>query len=187
MKKSMVYTKTGDQGSTGLIGGTRVSKTDVRLESYGTVDELNAHLGLLFTYLKDEVDKNFIIKVQHKLFSVGSYLATDQKKIALNPASIILLSDIEEIEQQIDKMDEQLSPINRFILPGGSREAALCHVCRTVCRRAERRILSFAAISPIDKNVIAFINRLSDYLFILSRKQNMNEKNNEIFWDKACK
>ena len=187
MKKSTVYTKTGDEGTTGLIGGTRVSKTDIRLESYGTVDELNAQLGLLLTFLEDETDKKFVLRIQHKLFSVGSYLATDQSKTDLKKASIILLSDIEDIEQQIDMIDEQLPAINRFVIPGGCMEASLCHVCRTICRRAERRILSLALTCNIDKNVIAFINRLSDYLFLLSRKQNIRKNNNEIFWDNACK
>lgn len=187
MKKSRVYTKTGDKGTTGLIGGTRVSKTDIRLESYGTVDELNSQLGLLVTYLEDDNDKKFILKIQYKLFSVGSYLATDQEKISLNEASIIHLSDIEEIEHQIDTIDEQLPPINRFIIPGGSRSSAVCHVCRTVCRRTERRILALSEISEVDENVLAFINRLSDYLFLLSRKQNISNNNYEIFWDKTCK
>jgi len=187
MRKSVVYTRTGDEGTTGLIGGTRVSKTDVRLESYGTVDELNAHLGLLATYLENEADKKFLLRIQNKLFIVGSYLATDQNKTTLNQSSIILLSDIEEIELQIDMIDEQLPPINRFVIPGGCREAAFCHICRTVCRRAERRILSLAITCAIDKNIIAFINRLSDYLFLLSRKLNISNNNNEIFWDKACK
>lgn len=187
MKKSAVYTKTGDKGTTSLVGGTRISKTDVRLESYGTVDELNANLGLLITYLEDESDKEFVLKIQHKLFSVGSYLATDQDKTTLNNSSILLLSDIEAIEKEIDMIDEQLPPINRFVLPGGSRESAICHVCRTVCRRAERRILSLAMTCDIDENVIAFINRLSDYLFLLSRKQNISKNSSEIFWDKTCK
>lgn len=187
MKKSAVYTKTGDKGTTSLVGGTRISKTDVRLESYGTVDELNANLGLLITYLVDELDREFVLKIQHKLFSVGSYLATDQSKTTLNNSSILLLSDIEAIEKEIDMIDEQLPPINRFVLPGGSREAAICHVCRTVCRRAERRILSLAMTCSIDENVIAFINRLSDYLFLLSRKQNISKNSSEIFWDKTCK
>lgn len=187
MKKSKVYTKTGDQGTTSLVGGTRVSKTDARLESYGTVDELNAQLGLLMTYLTDEIDRDFLLKIQHKLFVVGSYLATDQEKVALNQASIILLSDIEVIERQIDQIDEQLPPINRFIIPGGGREAAICHVCRTVCRRAERRILALATHCCLDKNVMVFMNRLSDYLFLLSRKLNITNNKNEIFWDKTCK
>ena len=187
MKKSMVYTKTGDQGTTGLVGGTRISKTDIRLESYGTVDELNSQLGLLLTHLKDDEDRRVVYKVQNKLFSVGSYLATDQEKTKLNDASIIQLSDIQELESQIDIIDEQLPPLNKFILPGGCYESALCHVCRTVCRRAERRILSLALNVPIDPNVIAFINRLSDYLFIISRKMNINNKTEEIFWDKTCK
>lgn len=187
MKKSMVYTKTGDQGTTGLVGGTRISKTDIRLESYGTVDELNSQLGLLLTHLTDEEDRRVVYKVQNKLFTVGSYLATDQEKTKLNDASVIQLADIQELESQIDIIDEQLPPLNKFILPGGCHEAALCHVCRTVCRRAERRILTLALNVHVDGNVIAYINRLSDYLFILSRKMNINNKTEEIFWDKTCK
>lgn len=187
MKKSLVYTKTGDKGTTGLVGGTRISKTDIRLESYGTVDELNSQLGLLLTQLKDDIDRKTVFKVQNKLFSVGSYLATDQEKIKLNDASIIHDSDIEELEHQIDIIDGQMPQLKQFILPGGCYEAALCHVCRTVCRRAERRILTLGLNVPIDTNVIAYINRLSDYLFILSRKMNLIQKTEEIFWDKTCK
>ena len=187
MKKSNVYTRTGDEGTTSLVGGTRVSKTDIRLESYGTVDELNAQLGLLMTYIEDDADKEFLLKIQHKLFSVGSYLATDQDKTPLKECSIIFPSHIEEIEREIDMIDEQLPPINRFVIPGGSRGAATCHVCRTVCRRAERRILSLSKDCFIDKNIMVFINRLSDYLFLLSRKQNININRNEIFWDNTCK
>lgn len=187
MKKSKVYTRTGDQGTTSLVGGTRISKTDVRLESYGTIDELNSYLGLLQTFLADEADSSFLLKVQNKLFTIGSYLATDQEKIALNAASIIFLSDIETIEHRIDEIDEQLPPINHFVIPGGSREAAVCHICRTICRRAERRILTLDTHCEVDKNVIAYMNRLSDYLFLLSRKLNHNNNHNEIFWDKTCK
>lgn len=187
MKKSMVYTKTGDQGTTGLVGGTRISKTDIRLESYGTVDELNSQIGLLIAHLKEGADKDFLLRIQNKLFVVGSYLATDQEKTKLHEASVVQLSDIESLEQQIDVIDEQLPSLNRFILPGGCVDAALCHVCRTICRRAERRILSLSANVPIDKNIIAFINRLSDYFFILSRKMNIDQNNEEIFWDKSCK
>lgn len=187
MKKSNVYTRTGDEGTTSLVGGTRVSKTDIRLESYGTVDELNAHLGLLMTYIEDDADKEFLLKIQHKLFSVGSYLATDQDKTPLKECSIILPSHIEEIEREIDMIDEQLPPINRFVIPCGCRGTAICHVCRTVCRRAERRILSLSKSCFIDKNIMVFMNRLSDYLFLLSRKQNININRNEIFWDNTCK
>ena len=159
MKKSMIYTKTGDKGTTSLVGGTRVPKTHIRLEAYGTVDELNSYLGLLQTYLTDEEDKQIIFRVQNKLFSVGSYLATDQTQIDLR------------MESRIED----------------DRGAAVGHICRTVCRRAERRILALAEECDIDARVTAFVNRLSDYLFILTRKLNHLTKTDEIFWDKSCK
>ena len=187
MKKSLVYTKTGDKGTTSLVGGNRVPKTHIRLEAYGTVDELNAHLGLLNTYLQDEADSHFISGIQHKLFTIGSHLATDQEKTELKAASILTQEDVERIEQEIDRLDEQLPELRAFILPGGSRGAAVCHVCRTVCRRAERRILALSETCTISPEVLAFVNRLSDYLFVLSRKINFDEQNNEIFWDNSWK
>ena len=173
MKKSLVYTKTGDKGTTGLIGGTRVPKTHIRLEAYGTVDELNSNLGLLATYLMDEHDLNFVQSVQDKLFAIGSHLAT--------PA------EGEAIEREIDAADEILPPLHSFIIPGGSRGSAVCHVCRTVCRRAERRILALSESCTISADLLAYINRLSDYLFVLSRKMNFNEGKDEIFWNNSCK
>ena len=116
MKKSLVYTKTGDRGTTGLIGGTRVSKTHIRLEAYGTVDELNANLGLLITYLNEEHDREFLLHVQNKLFAIGSHLATDQDKVRLNEVSIITPADVEQIEHEIDAADEILPPL-RPVLP----------------------------------------------------------------------
>ena len=187
MKKSLVYTKTGDKGTTSLVGGSRVSKTHIRLEAYGTIDELNSHLGWLHTYLLDESDRDFILGIQHKLFAIGSHLATDQEKTQLKPASIITFEDIERIEQEIDKLDEQLPELCAFIIPGGSRGAAVCHVCRTICRRAERRILTLSETCTISPEVLAFVNRLSDYLFVLSRKINFDEQNSEIFWDNSWK
>lgn len=187
MKKSLVYTKTGDKGTTSLVGGNRVPKTHIRLEAYGTVDELNSHLGLLNTYLQDEADSHFISSIQHKLFTIGSHLATDQEKTELKAASILTQEDVERIEQEIDRLDEQLPELRAFILPGGSRGAAVCHVCRTVCRRAERRILALSETCTISPEVLAFVNRLSDYLFVLSRKINFDEQNNEIFWDNSWK
>ena len=121
MKKSLVYTKTGDKGTTGLIGGTRVPKTHIRLEAYGTVDELNSNLGLLATYLMDEHDLDFVQSVQDKLFAIGSHLATDQEKIQLHDVSIITPADVEAIEREIDAADEILPPLHSFIIPGGSR------------------------------------------------------------------
>ncbi|MDR0745356.1 MAG: cob(I)yrinic acid a,c-diamide adenosyltransferase [Mediterranea sp.] len=187
MKKSLVYTKTGDKGTTALIGGTRVSKTHIRLEAYGTVDELNAQLGLLATYLTDEKDKNVVLKVQNMLFTIGSHLATDQEKVELREASIITLNHIAELEQEIDAIDEALPPLCAFVIPGGSRGSAVCHVCRTVCRRAERRILALSEEYKISSEVLSYMNRLSDYLFVLSRRINVIKETSEIFWDNICK
>lgn len=187
MKKSLVYTKTGDRGTTGLIGGTRVPKTHIRLEAYGTVDELNSNLGLLISYLTEEHDCSFLLGVQHKLFAIGSHLATDQEKVPLRDVSIITTADVEAIEHEIDAIDEILPPLHAFILPGGSRAAAISHVCRTVCRRAERRILTLSERDEISPELLAYVNRLSDYLFILSRKANFNDGRDEIFWNNSCK
>ncbi|KAA6342465.1 Cob(I)yrinic acid a c-diamide adenosyltransferase [termite gut metagenome] len=185
MKKHCVYTKRGDDGTTELIGGTRIAKNHVRLEAYGTVDELNAQLGLLVTYLTDGNDRNFITGVQNKLFSVGSYLATDREKVQINNASSIIPADVSGIERAIDTIDETLPVLHAFVIPGGSRGAAVCHVCRTVCRRAERCVLTFADTYSVSSDLLAYLNRLSDYLFVLSRKMNINEKGNEIYWVKS--
>lgn len=187
MKKSLVYTKTGDKGTTGLVGGTRVPKTHIRLEAYGTVDELNSNLGLLISYLTEEKDYEFLLDVQHKLFAIGSHLATDQEKIQLHDVSIITSADVERIEREIDAADEILPQLNSFVLPGGSSTAAICHVCRTVCRRAERRILTLSESYPISSELLVYVNRLSDYLFVLSRKINFNDGKDEIFWNNSCK
>lgn len=187
MKKSVVYTKTGDKGTTSLVGGTRVPKTHLRLEAYGTVDELNAQLGLLVTYLSDEQDKAFTRHVQDRLFTIGSHLATDQEKKELSGASIIHPEEIDRLEQEIDRLDNSLPPLHAFVIPGGSRGAAVCHICRTVCRRAERRILSLSEHHEVAPEVLAYVNRLSDYLFVLSRKVNHDEKKDEIFWDNSWK
>lgn len=187
MKKSLVYTKTGDKGTTSLVGGTRVSKTHIRLEAYGTVDELNSHLGLLITYLTDERDKKFLQQVQDKLFAVGSHLATDREKTKLHEVSIITPELVEMVEHEIDRLDEMLPPLSSFVLPGGSRGAAVSHICRTICRRAERRILTLGEQVEISSELLAYVNRLSDYLFILSRKMNQDEKKEEIFWNNSCK
>lgn len=182
-----IYTKTGDKGTTSLVGGTRVPKTHIRLEAYGTVDELNSNLGLLITYLSDEKDRTFVRNVQNRLFAVGSSLATDLEKTDLKCASIVHPEDTECIEREIDRLDALLPPLRAFVLPGGSRAASVCHVCRTVCHRAERRILALAEQCEVAPDLLAYVNRLSDYLFILSRKTNQDEKKDEIFWDNSCK
>ena len=186
MKKSLIYTRSGDKGKTSLVGGARVSKTHVRLEAYGTVDELNSQLGLLYTYLTEEEDLKLILWIQHKLFSVGSYLATDQTNTTLRMESQIAGADILRLEQAIDEVDSQLPPLKAFVIPGGSRGSAVCQICRTVCRRAERRILSMAEEYEVTGNVSAFVNRLSDYLFVLARKMNLMDGTGEIYWDKSC-
>lgn len=182
-----IYTKTGDKGTTSLVGGTRVPKTHIRLEAYGTVDELNSNLGLLITYLLDGKDKDFLQQVQDRLFAVGSHLTTDREKMELKEASIISSEQVEMVEREIDRLDTLLPPLSAFILPGGSRGAAVCHVCRTVCRRAERRILALVEQVEIASELLAYVNRLSDYLFVLSRKMNQDDKKGEIFWNNSCK
>lgn len=177
-----IYTKTGDKGSSSLIGGTRVSKTDVRLEAYGSVDELNSFLGLLLAEGLETEDETFNHNIQHRLFNVGSYLATDQTKAELAFPNPITDAHLHEVEAEIDRIVSQLPEINRFVLPGGNRKAGLCHVCRTVCRRAERCTVAVAETYPVHPNIITYLNRLSDYYFVLARKCCLSDSS-EIFWD----
>lgn len=187
MKKSLIYTRTGDKGSTSLIGGIRVSKTHERLEAYGTVDELNSFIGLLKAEIPEGEDSTFLLKIQHMLFSVGTYLATDTASTPMRQEGIMEKSAIEELEREIDKTDASVPPLKSFVIPGGNKSASLCHVCRTVCRRAERRILVLQQDNEIDENITSYVNRLSDYFFVLSRKLNNAEKCEEIFWNKSGK
>lgn len=189
MKKSFIYTKTGDAGSTSLVGGIRVSKTHARLEAYGTVDELNSCIGMLISSIEKYERRDFLQYIQHKLFSLGSYLATDASKTNLSTASLISEDDITKIENEIDIIDSELPPLKGFILPGGCMESSISHLCRTVCRRTERRILELeeSGICQVDSKCKSFVNRLSDYFFILSRKLNYLSEKEEIYWDKSCK
>lgn len=177
-----LYTKTGDKGQTGLIGGTRVSKNDIRLEAYGTVDELNSHIGMLASMNLPDENKKFLLEIQNILFAVGSNLATDTSKTEYKSASIIKEEFISKVEREIDKADEKLPPLSHFILPGGSPEAAQCHICRTVARRAERRIIEMNDVYPVDNKLIIYINRLSDYFFALSRLIILIQGEQEIYW-----
>lgn len=179
-----IYTKTGDKGTTSLVGGTRVCKADNRLEAYGTIDELNAHIGLLNSYNIPIADKVFLTDIQHLLFIIGSNLATDTKKTALKTASQLDKTTIETIEKEIDNISEELPKLTNFTIPGGSTKAAQCHICRTIARRAERKIVQIALTEPIDKQIITYINRLSDYFFVLSRKLLKNDNICEITWKK---
>ena len=187
MKKSKLYTGGGDQGMTSLVGGFRVPKTHPRLEAYGTVDELNAFIGLLITEIDDANTRELLLFIQSKLFSAGSYLATDPSKTAYKMESHLTDDCIKRIEDAIDHMDNQLPKLRNFVLPGGSRSAALAHVCRTVCRRAERMIFLLAETNEVETPVLVFMNRLSDLLFVIARKECVTKKKEEIFWDNAGK
>ena len=182
MKITKVYTRGGDMGKTSLVGGQRVSKASVRLEAYGTVDELNSHLGLLAAMMADGEDKEFIIRIQNCLFNVCTNLATDQEQTPLYPSAHLPEGEIELIEQKVDEIMQLLPERQGFILPGGTKEAAQAHVCRTVCRRAERRIVALAEVAQITPSVLQYVNRLSDYLFVLAKKINFNAHHSEIVW-----
>jgi cob(I)alamin adenosyltransferase len=186
MKKSRVYTKTGDMGTTSLVGGKRVPKSHIRLEAYGTVDELNSLAGFLLCRIEDKNTQEVLSFIQNKLFAVGSSLATEAETTPLNRASIIGGDDIAKLEYEIDRIDSELPPLNNFVLPGGNEAAARAHLCRSVCRRAERSIYRLFEEYEIDNQVLKFINRLSDYFFVLAR-QEANKTGNEIFWNNTCK
>ena len=178
-----IYTKTGDKGETGLFGGDRVSKDSTRIESYGSVDELNSFIGLAITEVKDEEVKNLLSKIQNELFIIGSNLAAPNlKKDKKNIIPKISEDFFKEAENAIDHFEEKLEPLKNFILPGGSKGAALLNVCRTVCRRAERRVVALKNMVQIDEKIIIFLNRLSDLLFVLARNENQISGNKDVIW-----
>lgn len=185
MTKSMLYTRTGDAGTTSLVGGERVKKNCIRLEAYGTIDELSSALGMIAADkgCNSEV-KGQVQKVQNELFNIGSYLATKAAP-GTEPACKSLTPEcLCELEGWIDALDEQTPKANAFILPGGSEAAAKAHLARTICRRAERNILGLAEEDYVDPAVIKYINRLSDYLFIAARYLNFIGGIEEIKWKK---
>lgn len=184
MKKCNVYTRTGDQGVTSLVGGKRVPKTSLRIECYGTIDELNSQLGLLLTYLNEHSDSDCLIRIQEQLFAIGNILATDPDSATPSKCKITE-EDVIELEHCIDKANDGLPGWRGFTLPGGCRAAAVAHVCRTICRRAERLIYALDADEPVDKNVTAYINRLSDYLYVLACRLNFLGGTDEILWHKG--
>jgi cob(I)alamin adenosyltransferase len=183
-----IYTKTGDQGTTALFGGTRVPKHHIRIESYGTVDELNSHIGLLRDQEINQLHKEFLMQIQDKLFTVGAILATDPDKAILKSGQErlnipkISKEDVEQLEKAIDTMDEALPPMTHFVLPGGHPTVSICHICRCVCRRAERLATALFEISPFHETTLVYLNRLSDYLFVLARKLSYELKAEEIKW-----
>jgi cob(I)alamin adenosyltransferase len=183
MAKSKIYTRVGDKGYTSLVGGKRVPKTHLRIEAYGTVDELNAFLAVLLDTIEDREDREFLSRIQHHLFDLGACLATEGN---LQSCSITP-KEIDILEQEIDAIDALIPPLKAFILPGGCPSNSWAHVCRTVCRRAERTIYRLKAKADIDPIILQYINRLSDYFFLFSRKQNFIHNMNEITWNNPCK
>jgi len=183
-----VYTKTGDTGTTSLFGGTRVPKHHIRIESYGTVDELNSHIGLIRDQDINILYKNVLIEVQDRLFTVGAILATPPEKEVLKNGQKrlqnlgILETDIEFLENEIDSMEDSLPPMTHFVLPGGHTTVSYCHIARCVCRRAERLAVHLHEIEPTDELVIKYLNRLSDYLFVLARKLSHDLNADEVKW-----
>ncbi|RMG80132.1 MAG: cob(I)yrinic acid a,c-diamide adenosyltransferase [Bacteroidetes bacterium] len=175
-----IYTKTGDSGSTGLFGGKRLPKSDIRIEAYGTVDELNAFVGLVRDDCADEHIRGVLETVQNRLFTIGSNLASDPDKQTKVPD--LLESDIELLEKEIDQMNEVLPPLKNFILPGGHRQVSQCHIARCVCRRAERSVVRLSEGEEVAPVLIKYLNRLSDYLFVLSRKLGHDLGAPEIAW-----
>ncbi len=166
-----------------MASGERVGKSCQRLESYGTIDELNSHIGLLIALIPDGEDKAFLGEVQRQLFTVGGNLATDLDNNELCPQLCIPASQVAAIEQHIDHLDSQLPPLRRFVLPGGTQAACQAHVCRTVCRRAEREILRLSESgATVDPQVAAYVNRLSDYFFVLARHLNLQADKAEELW-----
>lgn len=176
-----VYTKTGDKGETSLIGGTRVPKHHIRIESYGTVDELNSYIGLIRDQNIDEQSKTVLIEIQDRLFTIGSSLASDPEKSKMKIPDL-KEEDITFLEKEIDKMDELLPEMKSFVLPGGHTTVSFCHIARCVCRRAERLTIQLSENDYVNELVIKYLNRLSDYLFVLSRKLSQDLNASEIPW-----
>lgn len=179
MKKAVIYTGTGDCGSTSLAGGNRVPKNHCRVEAYGTIDELNAFIGLLAASLDDNCTVAFIEKIENDLLCIGSYIATENAT-----CSPIGKERIEALEKAIDTLEAALPQMHSFILPGHSDRAARANVCRTVCRRAERQLVALAAECSIDALAMVYMNRLSDYFFLLQRSL---MQGTEKKWQKPCK
>ncbi len=164
-----IYTRKGDEGKTGLIGGTRIPKNAIRIDSYGTVDELNSYIGVVRDYEIGEVYKKQLIEIQDRLFTIGSSLASDPNKSNMKIPDL-KESDVQILEKWMDEMDEQLPEMRFFVLPGGNHAVSFCHVARCVCRRAERIIVELNETEFVAPLVLSYMNRLSDYLFVLGRK-----------------
>lgn len=178
-----IYTKTGDKGETSLFGGRRISKAHLRIECYGTVDELNSHVGLVRDVVSNEADKEILYAIQNKLFVIGAIMASDPEKEKSKMIPDILESDIQLLEDTMDLYNEKLEDLQSFILPGGHVYVSYCHVARCVCRRAERLSVALAEVEKVDDLTVKYLNRLSDFLFVLSRKVAKDLNIEEIKWN----
>ena len=176
-----IYTKKGDKGETSLLGGKRVSKSNIRIESYGTIDELNSWLGLIRDQKIDSDTKKLLIHIQDRLFTIGSHLASDPNKKGIKIPDI-KEENITALEKEMDKMNESLPEMKSFVLPGGNEIVSYCHIARCVCRRAERCAVNLASEEKVEDIIIKYLNRLSDYLFVLSRKLSHDLNAEEIPW-----
>lgn len=177
-----IYTKTGDKGETSLIGGTRVAKHHIRIEAYGTMDELNSHIGLVRDQIKDEHVVDLLLQIQTTLFTIGSHLASDPEKSKMKLPEL-MEADILILEKEIDLINEIVPELKNFILPGGHMAVSFCHIARCVCRRAERCVIHLSQTNLIDPLIIQYLNRLSDYLFMLARKISFDLQVQELPWN----
>lgn len=175
-----IYTRKGDSGETSLIGGSRVPKNHLRIEAYGTVDELNAFVGLIRDSAQDRSAEDTLVAIQHQLFTIGSELAAEKGHKMKLPE--LDQNSIDALEKAMDSMDQDLPALKNFILPGGDLTASHCHVARTICRRAERKVVALAAHESIDEQILRYINRLSDYFFILARFYTHRHNGQETPW-----
>jgi cob(I)alamin adenosyltransferase len=176
-----IYTKTGDKGTTSLFGGKRVSKADLRIETYGTIDELNSWIGVLRDQEVNKVRAEILVEIQDRLFTLGSILATEPGNTKVKVPSLGG-SDVTFLENEIDKMESELEPMRFFVLPGGHQSVSFGHVARTVCRRAERLCIALNTTESVDPLIITYLNRLSDYLFVVCRKMTAELKAAETAW-----
>jgi cob(I)alamin adenosyltransferase len=176
-----IYTKTGDKGKTSLVGGTRVSKGDLKIESYGTVDELNSWIGVLRDLEVNHSRRDLLKEIQDRLFTIGADLASEPEQTKKKIPDLFE-SDIELLEKQMDEMNEVIPPLRAFVLPGGHQAVSFAHVARTVCRRAERLVIRLNEAEEVNPLIIKYLNRLSDYLFVLSRKITQELGTEEVAW-----
>ncbi|RXF72496.1 cob(I)yrinic acid a,c-diamide adenosyltransferase [Arcticibacter tournemirensis] len=176
-----IYTKTGDKGYTSLIGGTRVPKYNLRIESYGTIDELNSYIGLIRDQQISDLQKEILKEIQDRLFTIGSALAADPEKSRMKVPDL-LWEDVALLESQIDEMEESLPGLKHFILPGGLTVVSFCHIARCICRRAERVTVNLSEESAVNEIILVYLNRLSDYLFVLARKLCADNEIEETKW-----